>query len=61
MTPESTEFVEKLRHMEEQANAVSALLAPGLERTRLVQIVVLAQTLRGRLESGRLTVEKSEP
>jgi hypothetical protein len=60
MTPESTDFIEKLRHMEEQANAVSAHLAPSVERTRLVQIVVLAQTLRSRLESGRLTVEKAE-
>jgi hypothetical protein len=39
---------------EEQANAVSAELPPGLAKTRLLHIVVLAQTLRVRLEFGRL-------
>lgn len=46
----------KLRNMEEQANAVSAELEPGLARTPLLHIVVLAQTLRVRLQFGRVVV-----
>jgi len=40
---------------------VSAELPPGLAKTRLLHIVVLAQTLRARLEFGRLKVVKSQP
>ena len=61
MSPESADFADKLRQMEEQANAVSAELPPGLAKTRLLHIVVLAQTLRVRLEFGRLSVVKSQP
>ena len=56
MNPDSADFVEKLRNMEEQANAVSAEVEPGLARTRLLHIVVLAQTLRVRLQFGRVAV-----
>jgi hypothetical protein len=61
VSPESADFADKLRQMEEQANAVSAELPPGLAKTRLLHIVVLAQTLRARLEFGRLKVVKSQP
>jgi hypothetical protein len=56
MTPESADFAEKLRQMEEQANSVAAELLPGLAKTRLLHIVILATTLRVRLEFGRVAV-----
>lgn len=59
MTPEAMDFVEKLRHIEQQANALTADLAPGIAKTRAQHIVVLAQTLRTRLEFGRLEVQKT--
>ena len=61
MTPEGEDFVDKLRSMEEHANVVAAELAPGIAKTRLLQIVVPAQTLRVRLEFGRLSVVNSRP
>ena len=60
MTPEAADFVEKLRHIEQQANAVAADLPPGISKTRALHIVVLAQTLRARLEFGRLAVHKPD-
>jgi hypothetical protein len=46
------DFIRKLREIEAQANCAYADLAPGLCRTRLQSIMVLAMTLRGRLEFG---------
>lgn len=56
MNDESNDFIAKLRQIEEQANALSAELPPGLAKTRLQQILVLAKTLRGRLEFGSVTL-----
>jgi hypothetical protein len=56
VTPESADFVDMLRSMEEQANSVAAELLPGLAQTRALHIVVLAQTLRVRLQFGRVVV-----
>jgi len=56
MTPESEDFVDKLRSVEEHANSVAAELLPGLAKTRLLHIVILATTLRVRLEFGRVAV-----
>jgi hypothetical protein len=55
------DFVAKLRQIEEQANALLAELAPGLSHTRLQHIIVLAKTLRGRLEFGALAIARVEP
>jgi hypothetical protein len=56
MTEDHADFIAKLRQIEEHAHASGAELAPGIARTRLQQIVVLAKTLRGRLEFGRLAL-----
>jgi hypothetical protein len=58
MSPESADFRDKLRSMEELANSAAADLAPGIAKTRVQQIAVLARTLRGRLEFGRLAISK---
>ncbi len=50
------DFIAKLQQIEEQANALIAELAPGVSRTRAQHIVVLAKTLRGRLEFGSVAV-----
>ena len=55
------DFITKLRQIEEQANAAVAELAPGVSRTRLQHIIVLAKTLRGRLEFGTLAIARVEP
>lgn len=60
MNEDATDFVDKLRSMEGHANAVAAELEPGLARTRLLHIVVLAQTLRVRLQFGRLLVMRGK-
>lgn len=59
MTDEIADFIAKLRQIEEQANATGVELAPGIAKTRLQQIVVLAKTLRGRLEFGGLTLVRA--
>ena len=59
MSPESADFVDLLRKMEEQANAMAAELLPGLAQTRALHIVVLAQTLRMRLQFGRVVVVRA--
>lgn len=56
-----TDFITKLRQIEEQANAALGELSPGVSRTRLQHIVVLAKTLRGRLEFGALAIARIEP
>lgn len=60
MGTESTDFIAKLRQIEEQANSAYAELGPGLCRTRLQHIRVLAMTLRGRLEFGSAVVGRKE-
>lgn len=60
MGTESTDFIVKLRQIEEQANCAYAELGPGLCGTRLQHIVVLAMTLRGRLEFGSAVVGRKE-
>jgi hypothetical protein len=55
------DFIAKLRQIEEQANAAIGELAPGVSRTRLQHIVVLAKTLRGRLEFGTLAIARVDP
>jgi hypothetical protein len=54
------DFIAKLQQIEEQANAVIAELAPCVSRTRVQHIVVLAKTLRGRLEFGSLLLVRSQ-
>lgn len=54
------DFIAKLQQIEEQANAVIAELAPCVSRTRVQHIVVLAKTLRGRLEFGSLALVRSQ-
>ena len=56
-----TDFIAKLRQIEEQAHAAIAELEPSVSRTRLQHIVVLAKTLRGRLEFGALVIARVEP
>lgn len=56
MTDENADFIAKLRQIEEHANATGVELSPGIAKTRLQQIVVLAKILRGRLEFGRLSL-----
>jgi hypothetical protein len=56
MTSDHADFVAKLRQIEEQANVLAAEVAAGLARTRVQHIVVLAKTLRGRLEFGGASV-----
>ena len=51
-----TDFIIKLRQIEEQANAAIGELGACVARTRLQHIVVLAKTLRGRLEFGALAL-----
>jgi hypothetical protein len=60
MTLDSADFIAKLRQIEEQANCAYAELGPGLCGTRLQHIVVLAMTLRGRLEFGAAVIGKRE-
>jgi hypothetical protein len=61
MGGDSEDFIAKLRQIEEQANSANAEMAPGLSRTRLQHIVVLAMTLRGRLEFGPAMVVRVKP
>jgi hypothetical protein len=56
VTADHADFIAKLRQIEEQANTVGAELPLGLAKTRVQQIVVLAKTLRGRLEFGGASV-----
>jgi len=60
MAGEKTDFVNKLLQIEEQANALSADLALSLTRARLQHIIVLAKTLRSRLELGSVTLVRAD-
>ena len=53
---EKTDFVNKLRQIEEQANMASAELPASLARTCILHIIVLAKMLRGRLEFGAVSI-----
>jgi len=55
------DFIAKLRQIEEQANAALGEVSHTVSRTRLQHIVVLAKTLRGRLEFGALAIVPVEP
>ena len=55
------DFVAKLNQIEEQANAAIAELPAGMLKTRMQHIVVLAKTLRGRLEFGAVAVVRIDP
>jgi hypothetical protein len=53
---EKTDFVNKLRQIEEQAYMANAELPASLARTCIQHIIVLAKMLRGRLEFGAVTI-----
>ena len=57
------DFIAKLRQIEELAAEVHGLLpqAQLLLRTRVQHILVLAKTLRGRLELGTVALVPVEP
>jgi hypothetical protein len=61
MTGEQLDFISKLNQIEEQANAFSAELGPGLAKARLQHIVMLARALRGRLEFGGCSIVRAGP
>jgi hypothetical protein len=61
MTADHADFIDKLRQIEEQANIANAELAPGLLRSRLQHMAVVAKTLRRRLELGPLAIVRAEP
>lgn len=61
MTADHADFIAKLRQIEEQANIANAELAPGLLRSRLQHMAVVAKTLRGRLEFGPLAIVRADP
>ena len=61
MTADHADFIAKLRQIEEQANMANAELAPGLLRSRLQHMAVLAKTLRGRLETGAVAIVRIDP
>ena len=63
MTADNADFIAKLRQIEELAAEVHGLLpqAQLLLRTRVQHILVLAKTLRGRLELGTVAMVPVEP
>lgn len=61
MREDKGDFIAKLRQIEEQANLANADLAPGLLRSRLQHMAVLAKTLRGRLEAAGVAIVRVEP
>jgi hypothetical protein len=58
MTTHNADFISKLRQIEELANVVHGELPQTLLmlRTRIQHVVVLAKTLRGRLEFGSVAI-----
>jgi len=56
---EQTDFVNKLRQIEEQAHLANAELPASLARTCIQHIIVLAKMLRGRLEFGAVTIART--
>jgi hypothetical protein len=63
MSAEHSDFIAKLRQIEELASVVHAEIPQSrlMWRTRIQHIVVLAKTLRGRLEFGSISVVHAEP
>jgi hypothetical protein len=63
MTADNADFIAKLRQIEELAAEVHGLLPPAqlLLRTRVQHILVLAKTLRGRLELGTVAMVPVAP
>jgi hypothetical protein len=63
MTADNADFVAKLRQIEELADTAHADLPTALLRlrTRVQHILVLAKTLRGRLELGSVAVVRVDP
>lgn len=53
---ENADFIQKLQQIEEQAHALAVALGESLARTRAQHIVLVARSLRGRLEFGGLSV-----
>jgi hypothetical protein len=60
---DQSDFIAKLRQIEELASVVHAEIPQSrlMWRTRIQHIVVLAKTLRGRLEFGSIAVVPVEP
>jgi hypothetical protein len=58
---DKSDFIAKLRQIEEQANLASADLAPSLQRSRLQHVAALAKALRGRLEMAGMAIVRMEP
>ena len=63
MTTDHSDFIAKLRQIEELADIAHAELPTSLLRlrTRVQHIIVLAKTLRGRLELGTVAVVPEQP
>lgn len=57
---ENAGFIAKLQQVEEQAHSLAAQLGSSLAKSRAQHIVLLARSLRGRLEFGGLSVLRSE-
>ena len=63
MSEDKSDFIAKLRQIEELAHVVVAELPQDvlMLRTRVQHIVVLARTLRGRVEFGSVAIVRVEP
>jgi hypothetical protein len=63
MSADHSDFIAKLHQIEELASVVHAEIPQSrlMWRTRIQHIVVLAKTLRGRLEFGTVSVVSVEP
>jgi hypothetical protein len=63
MNADNSDFIAKLRQIEELAGVIHSELPQRLLmlRTRVQHIVVLAKTLRGRLELGNVAVVRVDP
>ena len=63
MGMDQSDFIAKLRQIEELANGVHAEMPESrlMWRTRIQHIFVLAKTLRGRLEFGSFAIVPVEP
>lgn len=63
MPGDKADFLAKLQEIEQMAARVHAEMPAGMLRlrTRVQHIVLLAKTLRGRLEIGGLPVASAQP
>ena len=63
MSTDNVDFIAKLRQIEELATEAHGQLPPRemTLKTRVQHIMVLAKTLRGRLELGNVTLVPVEP